>query len=394
MKTNNGSNNDQAPATDARNPMKSKPLKSGEGTSTTLNATMWWIVGGAICLIVLLGIVIKKLPGKQPERPKEKPVAVTVMEIQGQPVRDTIILPGRIKSEADIIVASDKAGRVIELKADKGDRVKSGALLLRIDDKAWRAARDRALIENRAAASELERYQQLLKTGGVSENDFARIRQRAGMARVALENAEGQLKDCRVNSPISGVVESRFIDLGERAGEGANVFRIVDARIVKIAFDVPEKDITSVKPGMEVPFSVTAYPDALFNGKVTFVALAAQDVNNAYKVELTTGNADGRLRPGMIADVSLLRRALDSAVLVPLASIIPHKGDHIVYVVEGDRVERRAVKIDFFVGNNVVLGEGIQPGERMVIEGQRMLMDGSLIKEVAPSPDTLPDTEE
>lgn len=341
---------------------------------------MWLMVGSAACAIVLLGFITKLIPKAEVKQAEEKPIPVRAILLEGKPVRDTIVLPGRIEGNADIMIASEKVGRVVEIAAEKGDTVKKDQVLMRVDDKTWRAARDRAQIEEKEASAELERYAGLLKTGGVSESDFAKIKQRKEMAAVVLTDAEGHLADCTVRTPIDGVVDGRFIDKGERAGEGDVVFRVVDARRVKVVFDVPEKEVIGVNIGDDVPFSLAVYPDRTFAGKVSFVSVAAQKENNAYIVELTSGNDDKLLRPGMIVDVALLRRTRDAAIVMPLAAIVPQKGDHIAFVVKGDRVERRVVKIDFFLGQEAVLGEGIKLGERVVVEGQRMLMDGALVE--------------
>jgi multidrug efflux pump subunit AcrA (membrane-fusion protein) len=85
---------------------------------------------------------------------------------------------------------------------------------------------------------------------------------------------------------------------------------------------------------------------------------------------------DSRLRAGMIAEVALVRGVAEQAIVLPLAAVVPHKGDYVVFVVEDGHAVRRLVRIDSFVGHEAVIRSGLSAGERVVIEGQRTLQDG------------------
>ncbi len=81
---------------------------------------MWLMVGSAACAIVLLGFITKLIPKAEVKQAEEKPIPVRAILLEGKPVRDTIVLPGRIEGNADIMIASEKVGRVVEIAAEKG----------------------------------------------------------------------------------------------------------------------------------------------------------------------------------------------------------------------------------------------------------------------------------
>jgi RND family efflux transporter MFP subunit len=176
---------------------------------------------------------------------------------------------------------------------------------------------------------------------------------------------------------VAGRVEERRVEPGERVGEGQAVMRVVVLDPLKVEVEVPERDIGCVSPGAAVPFTAARASGGAFTGRVTFVAAQAHPDSNTFRVDLTVSGAADALRPGMVVDVQLPRGRSAGVVVVPLHAVIPRKGDHIVFLAgEGDRAVSRVVRIDRIVGAEAVLASGLAPGDRLIVEGHRMLQDG------------------
>jgi membrane fusion protein, multidrug efflux system len=327
-----------------------------------------------IVLIVVLAVVKKRAKPIPP--PPEKAMPVRVVVVQPQTIEDAINVPGRVEPFVAATLGTEKPGRIVERSADRGDRVEAGQVLLRIDDRSWKETLRQAQIENREAGKELARWEELQKAGAVSTSEFDRVQARKDLAEVALAQARVAVSQCEVRSPIDGIVDDRTAEVGEYATEGMPVFTVIDISRVKLVFDVPERDATAVKTGDRVPFRVAALPGAAFTGEVTFVSSLAGRDSNSFRVECVTDNGDGRLKAGMIADISLVRRMRSDAIVVPLTTVIPKRGDYVVYVVEGGKAAQRLVKVDFMTDRDAVIASGLAPGESVVVEGNRTLVDG------------------
>ena len=245
---------------------------------------------------------------------------------------------------------------------------------------SWKETLRQAEIENREAGKELARWEELQKAGAVSTSEFDRIRTRKDMAEVALEQARVAVSQCEVRSPIDGLVDDRNAEVGEYATEGMPVFTVIDISRVKLAFDVPERDATAVKTGDRVPFRVAALSSETFTGEVTFVSSLAGRDSNSFRVECVTDNADGRLKAGMIADVALVRRMREDAIVVPLRTVIPKRGEYVVFVVENGKAAQRLVKVDFMTDRDAVIAAGLEAGDAVVVEGSRTLVDGIAVE--------------
>ena len=353
-------------------------MKNENSRKHVIGRIILWI----ILALVVLGIVLMaifKPAAPEPEAPPEKSVAVRTLLIEPQAVPLGITVPARIEPFVETVLSAEKSGRVVEILAEKGDLVKQGRILMRLDDRTSKAMLEQAEIENRQMAADLKRWQEMEKSGAVSTKESEDIKLRKEASDIAVRQEEIGLSQCFVKSPVDGQISSRMVEEGEYANEGQPVFTVVDTSRVKVRFDIPERRILSVGKGTEMGFTGPALGGRTFTGTVSFVSPAANRENNAFPAELLVENAAGDLKPGMVVAVDLPLGVMDNAVAVPLAAVIPKKGEHVVFVVEEGRAVRRLVKLDRILDDRAVLSEGLSAGDQLVIEGHRALSDGVLL---------------
>lgn len=336
-----------------------------------------------ILLVLVIGSVAMMLMPKRAEVvPVAEPVAlpVVVQEVVLTNLQDQVVYSGRIEAEQDVSLAVDDNGRIVWLGAAQGDRVKAGAFLLRLDDAKETASVSRAEVELRQAEGDLVRWEAMKKAGAVSAQDYETMRNRRDLALIAVGETRGLLAKRTVVSPVDGVVNERMVELGEMAMPGKPAFRVVKADTVKVLLDVPERDVAFMKVGMPLGFTVDVLPGEGLTGVVAFVASAAEAASLTFRLELRAENPEGRIKPGMIARVSLRRGERRGAVVVPLQSLIPDQGQYVAYVVEDGRAVRHVVKLVAVVDTLAVVQDGLRPGDRVVVEGQRLATDGLSVK--------------
>lgn len=340
-----------------------------------------WILWLTLALVIVLIVVMMALP-KPKEVTEKKPVVampVKVMELQARRLPDRVQLPGRLLPDADILLSAEKAGRVVEVLVQEGDEVQQGQLLLKLDDRLWKAAQERAQLELEDAERNLTRWIELEKAGAVSGQSFEDFQLRRNMAKVAVEESRVFVEQCSIRSPVNGRVEERLVDLGEYANEGVPVLRLVATDILKHRIDIPERDVRYVKEGEELPFTIAALQDATFTGHVSFVSASANPLSNAYRVECLVDNRTEALKAGMLTRAMLTRGWHEHALAVPLSSVIPDKGEDIVFTVEDGHAVRNTVIIDAILGTDALLARGVPEGASVVLEGHRTLIDGALV---------------
>ena len=341
-----------------------------------------YVIWGVLAVLVALIVVMAKRekPTEEVAAAEEKAVPVVVMAVASHDVPDVVTVPGRVEPVVEADLAAETAGRIVDVMVDKGDRVEVGEVVMKIDDRLWSAALERARIELRDATRSLERWEELRKTGAVSESDTDDVRRRKAMADVAVAEAEVHVSQCALRSPMAGLVDDRYVEPGEHAGEGQPAVKVIDISRAKVALEVAERDILAVRRGDVLAFTVDVLPERSFEGEVLFVSSMASRESNSFRVELGVDNSGETLKPGMIVEVALERGVFEGAVVVPLTAVIPQGGEHVVYVTDGDRAVCRVVKLDSIVGSEAILSSGLAAGEMMIVVGQRSLVDGELVE--------------
>jgi len=327
--------------------------------------------------------LIAALAHRGPRRVEPKieelpPRLVRVQTIEPRTVRETVTLPGRVLANIGATLSVEKPGRVVELGADKGDSVTAGQVLLRLDDRHWRALGRQAQIELEDAERDQARWERMKAQGAVATAEFDAIRSRRELAAVALEQAEAHLDQCLVRSPFDGVVEARLAESGEYLAEGVAVFRVLSLAPLKVHVNIPERDVAAVRIGDLKPIAAPSLGGLglRMEGRAVFVAQEASPSSFTYAVELDVDAPPPGLRPGMIVDVEIQRSMREGAIAVPLAAVIPRRGEHVVFVLRDGVAVRRLVGLETVAGQEALLAFGLEAGETLIVEGHRGLQDG------------------
>jgi len=353
-------------------------------TEKTHDRPVAGIVLWTVVALLGAGITVLALMPRAKEnavKTDEKVMPVRVARVGASELPDVLTVPGRVEPAQDVVLGVEKAGRIVRLGAEKGQTVRRGETLLELDSRAWDALRSRAEVEVRESERNMQRWDGLKASGAVSQSDYDAVKQRLDLARISLREAEIHVSQCTISSPFDCLVEARPVDEGEYVPEGAAAFRVLDMSGLKVKASIPENDVTFVKLGETVTFTADCAPGVVMTGKVGFVSMSGSRESNAFDVELAVEHPDPGLRPGMIVEVSVLRRIWTNATVVPLNAVVPLKGEHIAYVAANGRAEARILRIERMVGSRAVVSSGLSAGDMLVIEGQRTLQDGMLIEE-------------
>jgi HlyD family secretion protein len=270
-------------------------------------------------------------------------------------ITSTVTATGTINPVTTIIVGSQLSGQIIEILADYNDRVSSGQILARLNSDQIRFRRDAAKadlaqaratkIMQEATATDADlaytRQAKLKPSGAVSELAYDAARTAAVVAKAQLQvtgakidqmeavlhQVEVDLSNTDIRSPVNGVIIQRSVELGQTVAaslQSPTIFTIADdLRHMEIAASVDETDVGRVKPGQRVTFTVSAYPDREFEGKVKQVRLGSQTVSNVvtYTGIVSIENPKMELLPGMTASVKIETDSRVDVLLAPNAAL-------------------------------------------------------------------------
>jgi RND family efflux transporter MFP subunit len=207
-------------------------------------------------------------------------------------------------------------------------------------------------------------------------------------AKVRLQQAQSAYADAVMRAPMSGVIVKRTIEVGALAAPGTVAFAVADVTNVKAMFGVPDVFLAQIELGATHKVTTDAFPGVEFEGKVSRVAPGADQRSRVFEIDITIPNADGRLKPGMVASLKI--KAAPSAEtdlpLVPLNAIVrPASGKgYAVFVVENQggitRVRTREIELGEYLGRVVPVKKGLAVDENVVVQGAGLLSDGDRVE--------------
>jgi membrane fusion protein (multidrug efflux system) len=325
----------------------------------------------------------------------ENIAVVTVGEVMTGPT-----LSGAIVPEREAAVRAQVGGSVLQTYADEGQRVGAGQLLARIDasglQDAFLSARSAVTSANSGAdvaARELARSQKLFSAGAIAERDLEQARRasvaaNAGLAdaRARLANAQKQLSDTRVVSPISGVVSDRPVSAGDVVQPGAAMFTVVDPSSMRLEASIPSDELLSVRVGVPVTFAVNGYPGRSFTGNVTRVNPTADPATRQVRIIASIPNTNGQLVGGLFA-TGRLASEMKSGLIAPASAIDLRSNEPAVMRVKEGRVQRVPVELGLRDegAEKIEIKSGVQAGDTLLLGAAQGISAGTIVKVSAPS---------
>src|SRR5688572_21221660 len=276
----------------------------------------------ALGLLLVAGLVLGACKGKEagsatPGTPAGVAVGAENIAVvtQGQ-LSSGPAISGSLGPERDASVRAQVPGAVMKVNVDQGSRVASGALLAQIDDRTIRdvmlSARSAfSTAQNAAERSkrDLERSERLAQAGAIPERDLeqARLANAAAASQLAdaqarLSMAQKQLDDAQVRAPFSGVVSVRSVSEGDVVQPGTALFSVVDPASMRFEASVPAAQLSQVKVGAPVSFTVSGYPDKRFTGRVSRISPTVDQGTGQVRIVVAVPNASSNLVGGLFAD--------------------------------------------------------------------------------------------
>ena len=217
---------------------------------------------------------------------------------------------------------------------------------------------------------------------------LAAARERAVSASAQLREAQIALDDTELKAPFSGIVLERHVDLGALVAAGTPAFTIADLRRVKGLFNVPDSALHDFREGQNLNLTVDAFSRETFHGRVVSLAPAADTRVRSFQIEVSIPNPQLKLRSGMIASVQVEETSDKHQVQIPVDALVhdPIGNRYLVYGTEQKAGITCAREIPVqpgpLSGSHVLILEGLNPGQRIIVSGANLLRSGDPIREV------------
>jgi membrane fusion protein, multidrug efflux system len=382
------------------------PERSG-GKEVIIVALCVLVVGAAVLFAHRHASAANKGPGARSMEVPPVPIVAATVAQQDVPIYLTGI--GTVQAFNTVTVRARVDGEVDKIAFTEGQDVHAGDLLAQIDPDPYRAAlaqaeakkgQDEAQLAN--ARVDLKRYADLLANEGVTQQQYdtqkALVDQLVATVKAdqaAIESAKVQLNYTTIVSPIDGRTGLRLVDQGNivHANDANGLVVITQLKPISVVFLLPEQALAPIQqqcqgadPDLPVEAVGQGGTTVLGEGKLAVIDNQIDPASRQFKLKATFPNSDLRLWPGQFVNARLLLTVRKNCAVVPAAVIQQGPAGPFVFVVKEDQtVEVRPVKVASALPaqgeqDEVVIEEGLRPGERVVAEGQFRLQQGSRVK--------------
>ncbi len=320
---------------------------------TRKNQRLYFTIIGVLAILLLIDI----------NSVQKSRIAVKIYKVAKGDITVTVAAPGIVKATT-AQMAARTPGRVDWIGVSEGDEVKKGQLLIKLDSYA-------------NALKEYNRIKALHRQG------FATSQQ--------LENAQYDLDGAQIKSPIDGAVSNVGVEVGEPAIIGDPIVTVTNPEGMSIEIQIDQVDIGGVKKGEDVRVLADAYPDEVFEGKLTFLNTEAElksvggrvrpdEEDKVFRGKITLTKPTGKLYHGMNVDTEIITQRMNGVLIIPREGILNEADKNYAFFVWMGRAHKKEVKILLRDAFNVAVSDGARIGDAVAVSNILKLKDKSRIK--------------
>lgn len=325
--------------------------------------------------LALAGCQVKeeKTGGPSPVRVKVMKVALSEQKTSGR-------FSGTVEEAAGTPLSFSVMGTVNAVSFRLGDRVEKGQLLASLDATSVRSSYDAAKAALVQAEDAYRRMKELHGKGSLPEIKWVEVQSKLQQARSMEEMARKNLKDCKLYAPFSGVIADKSVEVGQNVIPGMAVGKLLGVSRLKVKISMPESEIASVSLHQKAEIVVPALGSRRFSGEVSEKGVMANPLSRSYEVKIDVADAGGALMPGMVTEVRLAGADGGTAVIVPARIVqLDEKNRSFVWIDNNGVAEKRVISCGGFSGDGVVVASGLKADDRIIIEGQQKVCNGTKI---------------
>ena len=311
------------------------------------------------------------------ERVRE--IAVETITLTPDRFDDFIRLTGSVEAVNDAVISAEASGQILRI-ADRGQRVSRNAVIARLDDRMLEANFRAAKAGFDFAQETVQRLEPLYADSIVSVQDFRAALTERDARRAQLDQAERALAHAEIRAPFGGRVEERMVRTGELINPGMPVVRLVNTDRVRIKAGVPERFSAEIREGSEAIVNLRSYGGGEMNSTVTFAGNVIDPDRRTFIVEIEMENPNGIIKPEMVVNLQLKRRAIEDALIIPRTAIIRDEGTENIFVAREQNgysvAELVEIRTGTATGALIEVLEGLQAGDVVIVAGMSALSVG------------------
>lgn len=339
-----------------------------------LNTIIW------VLLLLLAGCKTST----QKEIPEIKALQVKVQAVEMKEYKLPVRAAGMLSTTTEMKLGFKTGGIVKQVNIREGETVKRGEILVVLDLSEINAQVNQASIGQEKARRDMTRAGNLYQDSVATLEQYQNARSAFELAQSQKRIADFNLEHSRIVAPSDGKIQKITVEANELIAPGypALLFASTESDwVVRVA--LTDKDIVKFSLGDSARVEMDAFPDMRFPAEITELGAITDPVTGTYEVELQILHTEPQFRSGFIARAYIFPTKTSHSLVVPLETLLGASDNRAsVYVFRNGEVSRRRIRTGRMVGDQIMVSEGLEPGELVVTEGAKYIVEGSRVNPV------------
>lgn len=337
------------------------------------------------CIYGILLVGITACSANKEDKNEERIIPVKIQKITSESSSYKQEYIGSVEGENAVNISFQTGGNIEQIYFQEGQSVQKGQLLARLNKTSLQSMYDAAKATLNQAQDAYNRLTVLHENNSLPEIKYIEVKTALEQAKSSEQIARKSLSDCNLYAPFSGVIAKRYSDAGANVLPGTPVYNIVTINTVKIKIAIPEREISSIKPGQICSVKISALNNEVFEGKVLEKGISANPISHTYDIKVQITNKDLRLMPGMVCKAYIDDRGssenIDNLIIVPLKAVqMDASGKHFVWLKNAEnKALYKEVALGKLIGNGVVISQGLRKGDILITEGYQNISPNSTV---------------
>ena len=313
---------------------------------------------------------------------EEKKVLITTKKLQIKPFASFVELQGNVMTaEEPATASSETGGRIIELRVKEGDLVKKGDLIATVNLESIQKSMEEIDKALELATDIFKRQENLWKQNIGSEVQYLQAKNQVESLQKSKERLGIELKKANVYAPASGYIDRVMSKSGEVCGPGSPIVMILNTTALKVRVAVPETYLPSVRRGESVQIKFPALGEEGQMARIHEIGRTINPANRTFDVDLLIDSRGGLVKPNLMAIAYLKDFERKEALVIPQELVLQDvSGRDFVMLKAGDRAEQRFVNLNRSYQNQVLIDQGLNAGELLIVKGARQVVTGDLVQ--------------
>ncbi|WP_242343004.1 efflux RND transporter periplasmic adaptor subunit [Anaeromyxobacter terrae] len=354
--------------------------------------TQWILV--IVGLVVVVGVLVGVKAGqivtmvRASESFAPPPEAVTSAKVEAAQWEGTRAAIGSLVAMRGVILGAELPGTIREISFESGSAVKRGQVLVKLDTSAEEAQLAAAVADASLARVSLKRAEQLRHGEANAQADLDAAEARAKQTDATVANLRATIAKKTIRAPFDGRIAIRQVELGQVVSPGTPIASLQSVSPIYADFWLPQQALAELKPGERARIQVDAFHGAAWDGEITTINPEVDPATRNVRVRATFENRDGRLRPGMFANVQVLSSEKRPVLVIPATAVIFAPYGDSVFAIEEKKdaagktttvARQKFVRTGERRGDVVAVASGLKAGEAVVSSGAFKLRNGASV---------------